>query len=276
MMTAAADSTPPEHTSPSFAWLIVSLLGVLVLWVGSGLALFNVMDRGTFGDMFGAVNALFTGLAFAVLIYTMFLQRSELALQREELRETRKEFQTQNDTLKRQRFENTFFQLIRVHQDIVGGMHLRHLRMPHHAEREPSVSREAFQEMYSQLQQALRRKLQKTLEADAVETYKSLYAQHEHRLGHYFRHLYHIIKFVKSSDIDDKRTYTNFVRAQLSSAELALLLCNGLTDAGAKFKPLIEEFALLKNLAPDDVLDEAREGYQPSAFGDKPSTPIET
>ena len=35
--------------------------------------------------MFGAVNALFSGLAFAGVVYAIFLQRMDLALQRKEL-----------------------------------------------------------------------------------------------------------------------------------------------------------------------------------------------
>jgi hypothetical protein len=48
-------------------------------------------DRGTFGDMFGSVNALFSGLALAGIILTILLQRKELSLQRQELRDTREE-----------------------------------------------------------------------------------------------------------------------------------------------------------------------------------------
>ncbi len=44
-----------------------------------------------FGDSFGAVNALFSALAFAGIIITILLQRKELALQREELANTRLE-----------------------------------------------------------------------------------------------------------------------------------------------------------------------------------------
>lgn len=47
--------------------------------------------RGTFGDMFGGLNALFSGLAFAGIIITILLQSKELALQRQELKETREE-----------------------------------------------------------------------------------------------------------------------------------------------------------------------------------------
>ena len=54
---------------------------------------------GTFGDTFGALNALFSGLAFAGVITTILIQKSELKnqrielqLQRIEMQETRKEF----------------------------------------------------------------------------------------------------------------------------------------------------------------------------------------
>jgi len=48
-------------------------------------------DRGLFGDMFGGVTALFSGLAFAGMICAIILQSKELALQRQELELTRKE-----------------------------------------------------------------------------------------------------------------------------------------------------------------------------------------
>ncbi len=54
---------------------------------------------GTFGDTFGALNAIFSGIAIAGLIITILIQRKELenqrielALQRTEMQETRNEF----------------------------------------------------------------------------------------------------------------------------------------------------------------------------------------
>ncbi len=47
--------------------------------------------RGQFGDLFGGLNAFFSGLAFLGVIYAIFLQRGELELQREELKLTREE-----------------------------------------------------------------------------------------------------------------------------------------------------------------------------------------
>ncbi len=48
----------------------------------------DATKQGQFGDMFGAVNALFTALAFAGLIYTVLLQRDQLTLQQKEIFES--------------------------------------------------------------------------------------------------------------------------------------------------------------------------------------------
>ena len=69
-----------------------------------------------------------------------------------------------------------------------------------------------------------------------------------------------------------KKFYTNFVRAQLSSSELGLLFYNCLGGYGnEKFKPLVEKYALLKNMPKrDDFLIEPRHKkfYRRSAFGE--------
>lgn len=79
--------------SPAIALWAATI--IIALQVVVGLAVYVAFDdwqtRGQFGDVFGAVNALFSGLAFAGLIYTVLLQREELSLQRKELELTRQE-----------------------------------------------------------------------------------------------------------------------------------------------------------------------------------------
>lgn len=60
-------------------------------------------DRGTFGDMFGGITSLFTGLVFVGLVYTIFQQKIQLKMQRTELADTREEFKEQNKTMRLQR-----------------------------------------------------------------------------------------------------------------------------------------------------------------------------
>ena len=78
------------------------LFGVTVLlWIGSIYLVNEVFPtweyRAFFGDSFGAINALFSGLAFGGIIYTILLQHEELGLQREELQQTREELKRTAD-----------------------------------------------------------------------------------------------------------------------------------------------------------------------------------
>jgi hypothetical protein len=61
--------------------------------------------RGPFGDMFGAVNSLFTGLGFIGLIWTIFQQQEQVAMQRDELRLQREELKAQRDEMAASRTE---------------------------------------------------------------------------------------------------------------------------------------------------------------------------
>ena len=115
-------------------WLFI---GVILVFILNALLFFLFKEScGTFGDQFGAANALFSGLAFAGLIVTILLQRKDLRLQRKDLKMQRKELQItnlqlegqkeqleeQNKILRIQRFENTFFQMLTQFQEIVNGL----------------------------------------------------------------------------------------------------------------------------------------------------------
>ncbi len=77
-------------------WLILGMAVLIALgWGVSGFLVFRALPsweaRAAFGEMFGAVNALFAGLAFAGVVIALLFQRAELQLQREELRLAREE-----------------------------------------------------------------------------------------------------------------------------------------------------------------------------------------
>lgn len=78
---------------------------VLVIWGISFWVINRFVNsdyRGIVGDMFGAVNALFSGLAFAGLIYTITVQRKELSLQREAVQMQTKELSLQREAIQMQ------------------------------------------------------------------------------------------------------------------------------------------------------------------------------
>ncbi|WP_298767353.1 putative phage abortive infection protein [uncultured Polaribacter sp.] len=118
-MMEESEKKQEENTYKHF-WLIVSIsiLLVLGLWIWNWLALNEYPEdtRGTHGDMFGAVNAIFSGLAFAGIIISLYLQRIDLKNQFKEIKQTNREFKIQNDTLHIQKFENQYYKMIDLHR----------------------------------------------------------------------------------------------------------------------------------------------------------------
>lgn len=84
---ADAEEEPSSETFPS---LLTFVMVAIVIWLLFGIAIVRILPewsaRNAFGGMFGAVNSLFSGLALAGVIYTIFLQQRELRLQRRELK----------------------------------------------------------------------------------------------------------------------------------------------------------------------------------------------
>jgi hypothetical protein len=72
--------------------LSVALYAVLLIYATWPISELSISKAGVFGDSFGLLTSLFSGLAFSGVIITILLQREELQLQRQELSENRKEF----------------------------------------------------------------------------------------------------------------------------------------------------------------------------------------
>jgi hypothetical protein len=72
---------PDTPQKKKVGWLFPALLFsfVLAVWALNGYFLAGRPDRGTFGDMFGSTNALFSGLAFAALIWLRSLGRTKIS-----------------------------------------------------------------------------------------------------------------------------------------------------------------------------------------------------
>lgn len=272
--------------------LVLFILGlVLFIWkdytVDTAKKI-NSEKIGQLGDFIGGVIGSIWSLAGVILFYVALTEQridiqtnqqtlntqvealnqqiKEFELQREELAETRKVLKEQSITQKYQRFENTFFQLLRTHNDIVESFDLR--------KKSSSIDviatgRDCFEIFYKRLNGKIHKEYDKPIK-NTLERYVEFFQGEQSDLGHYFRLLYHIIKFVHNSDITDKNTYTTFVRAQLSSYEQIILFYNCLSFYGnEKFKPLIEEYSLLKNMDSQLLYDQEHlKEYSQKAYGE--------
>jgi hypothetical protein len=101
------------------------------------------------------------------------------------------------------------------------------------------------------------------LESHNSDIYRVFYLEHQAELGHYFRYLYNIIKYVldKKFEPETQKKYLNLVQAQLSNQELGLIFYNvnsefGKNSEGLKqFKDWLDEYGLLENLDPSSLQD---------------------
>ena len=276
-------------TYTNLAWFFIGL-GFLIAVVGLGIYVCietTSFNLNLLGDFYGGSVASLWSLAGLFLIYVAFLgqkqqllnQQMEIMYSQLEVKYTRLELEgqkqemiEQNKTLRQQKFDNTFFQLLSNHSTIVNSMDLR----KYGGKEVFAEGRDCFNTFYQKLEHYIKTKNKKIkldpkkedLES-TIESYHLFYERDQNNLGHYFRNLYHIIKFIDNSDIKKNKTYTNFVRAQLSSHELVLIFYNCLSSNGKeKFKPLIEKYALLKNMNTSLVFNQSHlNEYKKSAYG---------
>jgi len=75
---------------------------ILVIWIANYFLIEKFDESNEIGDSYGALNTLFSGLAFAGIIISIFMQNDELKLQREELELQRQEIINNRKELEKQ------------------------------------------------------------------------------------------------------------------------------------------------------------------------------
>lgn len=203
---------------------------------------------GTFGDFIGgSLNPVLSFLTFLGVLITIAIQIKELQATRDEMELTRRATQdsaqaltAQRNSLERQNFESTFFQMMKLLTDIIDGMSLH-----------GSAGRSAITQIVliadSRYNTASRQRVTpETILFNTIDEYKNL-------LQHYFRMIFNIIKYIddevipKDSSINKIR-YIKILRSQISGTELILLYFNCLTNDGKKMKEYAEKYSLFDNL----------------------------
>jgi hypothetical protein len=208
----------------------------------------NLPDAGLMGDFLGGVSGtLFTLVGVILLFETLALQRTELA-------ESRKVFE-------KQQFENTFFNLMTLYQNVVKSLHFDNPtfyseKTYHGKDYFEQIRKEIYDEFQSENSISRDRKKAKL-------SYLNFYENRKEQTAHYFRTIYRIFKFVNESNFEkkDKMNYAKIVRAQISESELFLLHYNAYTEYGKKFRQLINEFNITKHLPTLEKLEFKKHVY---------------
>ena len=86
---------------------------IVLVWHLYSLPLeFKELPPNQIGDAYGSLNTLFSGLAFAAFIITLYFQYAMLKNQEEELKNVTRSMQNQNLILQMRQFEKIFFSMI--------------------------------------------------------------------------------------------------------------------------------------------------------------------
>ncbi|MEM9548619.1 MAG: hypothetical protein AAGA77_21715 [Bacteroidota bacterium] len=235
-----------------FTTFLVLLLMVLIIivwreswiWVDQNI---DIDHRGAFGDKFGAINSLFSGLAFAGIIVTIVLQSRELGLQRKELSQTREVFY-------QQKFESTFFQLVNNIKSNLEGV-----ESESHSTEE--MSRHSIYALYKYNQWFL----EDVQKSESVLDYENLrklstafYVEYQIQLNSYISTIDSTVTFLIDSKIENKDFYCRYLGGQLSNIELTVIFHYALHQQFTGFLDRCLSIGLFYKLinSPDTFLDE--------------------
>ncbi len=188
-----------------------------------------------FGDMFGAINALFSGLAFAGVLVALFMQR-------EDLRNQDKEIKKQNDTLARQQFEATFFGLLKELREVESSVSQGGISGP-----------VAFNEIESGFRKALTNyyKSDETNNAENRELLYQLFHSKNLLVLRWIRIFASAASYLPYCDKNRAGIYATLLSAMLTYRQAVVLMSFCETSEGSlMLKGMCEEYSLLRELKP--------------------------
>lgn len=225
------------------------------MWFFYPSIIFHVMEispitenagLGEFGDMYGSLNTLFSGLAFSAVFITLLLQKQQLATSQQELKLTREEMATQSDlfeiqtgVMNQQLFEGTFFQLVKFYLEQTSMLS----SINDHGKKRWHF---AYSILHDRINYIVGKELYHSKYEDAMSypMVRSIITP--------LSLLFKILKYIDESSLisDEKRNfYVDLLKSNISNVEVYLIAVVAAYDE--KFnecKPFIEKYALLNTL----------------------------
>lgn len=247
---------------PIFILLYLSA-SYFLLWPFDGWAR---DELGQFGDSWGMLTCIFSALAFIGVVYSVKIQRDSYNKIRQDSEDSKK-------IIKIQQFESIFFQMLNLLQSIINDIDIKPVKNngEHTQERN---GRDAFRFFYVKLKDEVSKKtngkFNSNRENDLSEAFRSFYVKRQQDLGHYFRLIYNIYKFIDNSTITrtEKKQYANLLRALISDYELLIIFYNCLGPNGEKFKKYAVSYEIFDNIPKEKLFDsEDKYFFESEAFG---------
>lgn len=247
----------------------------------------------TFGPMFDLgwlgkppsdkVSFYVTGVGVPLLTFAGFLAvLLGFLVQQEQNELQEQQIEAQQANFQKNRFESTFFQLLRTHNQIVediqceidemtwlqvAGIEAKNPELPKEERKIQISGRSCFEvfciEFEKEIWMTLSEEDWRKDPDYGIQRVKSLYKKwfrkRKSQLNHYFNNLTKIISFVDESEVEDKQFYIDLVIAQMSVPELVLFFYHSAAMmeqkryAGAVYE-LLGEYTFFEQIDPERSL----------------------
>ncbi len=238
----------------------------------------EVESLGQMGDFFGGtLNPILAFLSFCLLLITIKLQSKELKNSTEELAKSSQALKEQSKSLQLQNFENTFFNMINLHNQIVKNISLVKLSkarmdidngnypvytingIPIAVKEDSDYNGKKALTKLFEIQNIFIKDNINGNDQNIIMLFNKFYLEYAELINHYFINTYEILNFINENNvlksecedtqIKNQKFYSNIFRAQLSSSELALLLMYALYKVNNEdLFPLLVKFEIMEHL----------------------------
>lgn len=265
-----------------FVAAVALLVGLWLYWAGHSDVISvwwthstsdeAIQRAGSWGDSFGAFNALVSAFGSAAILATLWLQARSVKEQAADLH--------------RQRFESAYFELLRLLRDARDAVTFRHSKEYTEQRELEASTRNSFRTLrnsqtrrgYAAIQSAVQelrywlapgRDKSRGSEVVRVVYEKNIHSSNESGLGPYFRIIYTILNKTRNDKIlsaAEKASYGNILRSQLTSEEITILAVNALAPFANDLNDLIVEFRMLKYLPESSMKRRLHRIYGAAAF----------
>lgn len=218
-------------------------------------SILDFTQTGQIGDTIGGIMGPFVAMIAAYLTFIAFwVQKQANDAQRQDI--------------KVERFNSNFYNLLNIHEQITSSLEYNTYKYLNNGWVPTKYrGREVFFQTFEVIPEddkdnrTIGDGMRGRIKAMGVNSYEG--SKLPTYFDHYFRNLYRIVKYIDETDVFDadkistdafqkKKEYIAILRSTLSRYELVWLFYNTLSEYGrAKFKPLVEKYALLNNIRVD-------------------------
>jgi len=256
------------HIKQNFwIWLVATFL-IILIWAAWTFFAFqgasmDIPIRGQIGDSYGALNTLFTGLAFSAVVAAAFYERANLAVALKAAEDQEKEMKAIKADRKVESFERTLFLMLESHRQIIESLTHRPTRISIESKGTTFKGREVVKLISDNLSDTFNKPGADKDENNWIAFYKAFVFEFDLIRDSVVNLFDHILE---NAPIEKRERYIRIARGQISKAELGICFYLGLLNHNKALKEIAEKVCLFEEFNASAIEPGLKAVYLNTAF----------